>query len=87
MSKIPKLIFIIPYRNRPQHKFFFSNYLNTIMQHSYLKDDYEVGFILNSASPSSKSTILDIGCGTGHHVALLASKGLNVIGIDFLSAV
>ena len=47
-----------------------------------LKDDYEVGFILNSASPSSKSAILDIGCGTGHHVSLLASKGLNVIGID-----
>jgi SAM-dependent methyltransferase len=47
-----------------------------------LKDDYEVGFILNNASPSSKSAILDIGCGTGHHVSLLASKGLNVIGID-----
>ena len=44
MSKIPKLIFIVPYRNRPQHKFFFSNYLNTIMQHSHLKDDYEVYF-------------------------------------------
>jgi hypothetical protein len=44
MSKIPKLIFIVPYRNRPQHKFFFSNYLNTIMQQSDLKDDYEVYF-------------------------------------------
>jgi hypothetical protein len=44
MSKIPKLIFIVPYRNRPQHKFFFSNYLNTIMQDSHLKDDYEVYF-------------------------------------------
>jgi len=47
-----------------------------------LKDDYEVGFILNIAKPSSQSKILDIGCGTGHHVASIGSKGLDVIGID-----
>jgi hypothetical protein len=29
-----------------------------------LKDDYEIGWIINNASPSSKSKILDIGCGT-----------------------
>lgn len=47
-----------------------------------LKDDYEVGYIMNTASPSSESKILDIGCGTGHHVSSLASKGLDVLGID-----
>jgi SAM-dependent methyltransferase len=46
------------------------------------KNDYEVGTILNSTIPSEKSVIADIGCGTGHHVANLTSKNLQVIGID-----
>ena len=41
MSCIPTIIFIVPYRNRPQHKFFFSNYLTTIMAG---RDDYEIFF-------------------------------------------
>jgi len=47
-----------------------------------LKDDYEVGYIINNTSPSSQSKILDIGCGTGHHVSYLGAKGLDVLGID-----
>lgn len=47
-----------------------------------LKNDFEIGQIINQSIPSSQSRILDIGCGTGHHVASLSSKGLEVIGID-----
>lgn len=47
-----------------------------------LKNDYEVGYIINKATPTSQSKILDVGCGTGHHVALLASKQFEVLGID-----
>ena len=47
-----------------------------------LKDEYEVGEIINKTSPSSQSKILDIGCGTGHHVAELASRSIDTIGID-----
>lgn len=47
-----------------------------------LKDDYEIGFIINQTTPSSQSRILDIGCGTGNMVASLGSKGLDVLGID-----
>jgi len=47
-----------------------------------LKDDYEVGEIINRTTPTSESVILDIGCGTGHHVCKLAENGLNVLGID-----
>lgn len=49
---------------------------------SGIKNDYEVGTIINKTLPTSTSIIADIGCGTGHHVANLASKNLEVIGID-----
>jgi len=41
MSFIPKIVFIVPYRNRPQHKFFFSNYLKTVMENG---PEYEIYF-------------------------------------------
>jgi SAM-dependent methyltransferase len=47
-----------------------------------IKNDFEVGTIVNSSDPNSSSIIADIGCGTGHHVADLSSKNLKVIGID-----
>jgi hypothetical protein len=39
--KIPKRIFIVPYRNRIQHKFFFSKYMSFILEDI---DDYEIFF-------------------------------------------
>jgi SAM-dependent methyltransferase len=47
-----------------------------------VKNDYEIGAVLNSTTPTSKSVIADIGCSTGHHVADLSSKNLDVVGID-----
>jgi SAM-dependent methyltransferase len=47
-----------------------------------IKNDYEVGIIINNSQANEKSIIADIGCGTGHHVNELSSKNLNVIGID-----
>jgi len=47
-----------------------------------LKNEYEVGEIMNKTSASSQSKILDVGCGTGHHVAELSGRSIDVIGID-----
>jgi len=47
-----------------------------------VKNKYEVGEIINKTIPSTQSKILDIGCGTGHHVANLASQNLDIIGVD-----
>jgi hypothetical protein len=43
-NSIPKIVFIIPYRNRIQHKFFFSTYLTSILSLSEYKDSYEIYF-------------------------------------------
>ena len=60
---------------------FYSNIYDYLVFNN-LKDDYEVGEIVNKTDPSSKSRILDIGSGTGHHVAALGERGLDVLGID-----
>lgn len=49
---------------------------------SGIKNDYEVGTIINNTSPSETSVIADIGCGSGHHTSSLSEKNLKVIGID-----
>jgi SAM-dependent methyltransferase len=49
---------------------------------SSVKNDYEIGTIINSTNPTEASVIADIGCGTGHHVDKIKSKNLKIIGID-----
>jgi SAM-dependent methyltransferase len=50
--------------------------------YSQVKDNYEIGEIINKTSPTRESVILDVGSGTGHHVNMLSSKGFKVTGID-----
>lgn len=47
-----------------------------------IKNDYEIGQIIETTKPSSTSIILDIGSGTGHHVSSLVAHGYKAIGID-----
>ena len=41
---LPQVIFVVPYRNRPQHKFFFSNYMTSILKGSEIESSYEIYF-------------------------------------------
>lgn len=47
-----------------------------------IKNSYEIGEIVNKTNADETSVILDIGCGTGHHVDLLSQQNLNVVGVD-----
>ena len=43
-AAIPKVVFVVPYRNRPQHKFFFSNYITSVLKGSEIESHYEIYF-------------------------------------------
>jgi len=47
-----------------------------------VKNDFEIGSIIKNTEPTSKSIILDIGSGTGHHVKGFSEAGYKTQGID-----
>jgi len=60
---------------------FYSNIYDFLVFNN-VKDAYEIGEIVNSTNPNETSVILDVGCGTGHHVDMVNEKNLKVVGID-----
>ena len=61
------------------------NVYDTLL-HSEIKNKYEVDNIIKNTAPSKNSLILDVGCGTGHHVNAFNKKGIKTIGIDISPA-
>ncbi|ANS04352.1 SAM-dependent methyltransferase [uncultured Mediterranean phage] len=51
-----------------------------------VKNEYEVGEIINKTTPTKQSLLLDIGSGTGKHVALFNAKGIPAQGLDLSPA-
>lgn len=57
----PKIVFIVPYRDRVQHKQFFTKYMEFIME-DYQKEDYEVFFIHQCDNrPFNRGAIKNLG--------------------------
>ena len=51
-----------------------------------VKNDFEVGELKRLIKPTSKSRILDVGSGSGHHVKLMKKLGCHAEGIDISPA-
>jgi SAM-dependent methyltransferase len=51
-----------------------------------MKDDFEIGEIINTTRPTSESRILDVGSGTGHHVSNFKANGFTAVGVDISPA-
>ncbi len=61
-------------------KFYASIYNDLV--YDKVKNEYEVGEIINATHPTNQSLILDIGSGTGQHVAALNDAGYPTVGLD-----
>ena len=60
---------------------FYTNYYDELA-FSNKKNIFELGEIITLTDMSTRSKVLDIGSGTGHHVAMLNEYDIPVIGMD-----
>lgn len=63
---------------------FNKEYVNIYDDLVYCKEKnvYEINIVNTNKKLTKKSSVLDIGCGTGHHVNLLTEKSNTTLGID-----
>lgn len=69
-------------KNNSIYDDFYVNIYDELL-YSNVKNEYEIGEIINKTKPTKKSIILDVGSGTGHHIGKLKELGFNnVTGLD-----
>jgi SAM-dependent methyltransferase len=56
------------------------------LMHNVGKNNFEIGEITQVDPDPDNSTLLDVGSGTGHHVAAFTQKGIKAVGVDISQA-
>lgn len=56
------------------------------LMHNVGKNNFEIGEITEIEAITDKNTLLDVGSGTGHHVAAFSQKGIKATGVDISQA-
>lgn len=64
---------------------FYANYYDDLT-FNYSKNLFEIGEIITMSNLTQYSKVLDIGSGTGHHVAMLSEHNIPAIGLDSSNA-
>jgi len=72
--------FVLKENNDIYDDFYCSIYDDLV--YDEVKNDFEVKTIEKYIKPTKKSKILDIGCGTGHHVNFYNSQNIKCEGLD-----
>jgi SAM-dependent methyltransferase len=61
----------------------YARYYNLLYKDkNYAEEAQFIHNLIQASSPAARD-ILELGCGTGNHAALLADKGYRLLGIDF----
>lgn len=73
------------YQNIDAYDEFYADIYDSLVYND-TKNKYEIQSILGECKTGEPIQFVDLGCGTGHHVAELKSLGVSVLGVDASNA-